>query len=224
MEEQAALNYFGFPAGAPDGVRGRNTRSAASQFQAHMGYPATGNLTEYERQFLVSSYYRAQSNPTQTAQLVAQRGMGTRGAAACLSRRDDGHDGRRRCRHWRRGDDGLDARTVGAGDHLRHERAAQPDGRRRRRALAGLALQPGQPGDQFQRRFRHRRIADRRAICTQRTVLPGADLRDLGRRGGGSQSLGGQQRPARRAVRRHRPGDARLRLGGVAGVARQGDR
>lgn len=79
IEEQAALNYFGFPAGAPDGVRGRNTRSAASQFQAHMGYPATGNLTEYERQFLVSSYYRAQSNPTQTAQLVAQRGMGTRG-------------------------------------------------------------------------------------------------------------------------------------------------
>jgi len=79
IEEQTALNYFGFPAGTPDGVRGRNTRSAASQFQAHMGYPATGHLTEYERQFLVSSYYRAQSNPTLTAQLVAQRGMGPRG-------------------------------------------------------------------------------------------------------------------------------------------------
>ncbi len=79
IEEQTALNYFGFPAGTPDGVRGRNTRNAAAQFQAHMGYPATGNMTEYERQFLVSSYFRAQTNPTLTAQLVAQRGMGQRG-------------------------------------------------------------------------------------------------------------------------------------------------
>src|SRR6056297_2612160 len=78
-EEQAALNYFGFPAGTPDGVRGRNTRNATSQFQAHMGYPATGYLAEYERQFLISSYYRAQSGGAATAQMIAQRGMGTRG-------------------------------------------------------------------------------------------------------------------------------------------------
>lgn len=79
IEEQTALNYFGFPAGTPDGVRGRNTRNAVAQFQAHMGYPVTGNLTEYERQFLISSHYRAQGNPAQTAQLIAQRGMGSRG-------------------------------------------------------------------------------------------------------------------------------------------------
>lgn len=78
-EEQSALNYFGFPAGTPDGVRGRNTRNAASQFQAHMGYPATGYLADYERQFLISSYYRAQSSGAATSQLIAQRGMGTRG-------------------------------------------------------------------------------------------------------------------------------------------------
>jgi peptidoglycan hydrolase-like protein with peptidoglycan-binding domain len=78
-EEQTALNYFGFPAGTPDGVRGRNTRSAASQFQAHMGYPATGYLTDYERQFLISAYYRAQSGGAATSQLIAQRGQGTRG-------------------------------------------------------------------------------------------------------------------------------------------------
>lgn len=48
-EEQTSLNYFGFPAGTPDGVRGRNTRNAVSQFQAHMGYPATGYLADYER-------------------------------------------------------------------------------------------------------------------------------------------------------------------------------
>jgi peptidoglycan hydrolase-like protein with peptidoglycan-binding domain len=78
-EEQSALNYFGFPAGTPDGVRGRNTRNASSQFQAHMGYPATGYLADYERQFLISSYYRAQSTGAATSQLIAQRGMGTRG-------------------------------------------------------------------------------------------------------------------------------------------------
>jgi len=78
-EEQTALNYFGFPAGTPDGIRGRNTRNAISLFQAHMGYPATGTLQEYERQFLISSYYRAQSGGAATAQLVAQRGQGTRG-------------------------------------------------------------------------------------------------------------------------------------------------
>ena len=78
-EEQTALNYFGFPAGTPDGVRGRNTRNAISQFQAHMGYPVTGNLQDYERQFLISSHYRAQSGGAATAQLIAQRGQGTRG-------------------------------------------------------------------------------------------------------------------------------------------------
>ncbi|WP_245964179.1 peptidoglycan-binding domain-containing protein [Roseovarius spongiae] len=78
-EEQSALNYFGFPAGAPDGVRGRNTRNATSQFQAHMGYPVTGRLAEYERQFLISAYYRAQSSGAATAQLIAQRGQGARG-------------------------------------------------------------------------------------------------------------------------------------------------
>jgi peptidoglycan hydrolase-like protein with peptidoglycan-binding domain len=78
-EEQTALNYFGFPAGPVDGVRGRNTRNAISQFQAHMGYPVTGTLQDYERQFLISSYYRAQSGGAATAQLVAQGGQGTRG-------------------------------------------------------------------------------------------------------------------------------------------------
>ncbi|MBC7132408.1 MAG: peptidoglycan-binding protein [Roseovarius sp.] len=78
-EEQTALNYFGFPAGTPDGVSGRNTRNAISGYQAHMGYPVTGYLADYERQFLISSYYRAQSGGMATSQLIAQRGQGTRG-------------------------------------------------------------------------------------------------------------------------------------------------
>src|SRR6056297_714335 len=78
-ENQTALNYFGFPAGTPDGIRGRNTRNAISQFQSHMGYPVTGQLASYERQFLISSFYRAQSGGAATSQLIAQRGQGTRG-------------------------------------------------------------------------------------------------------------------------------------------------
>ncbi len=78
-EVQTALNYFGFPAGTPDGIRGRNTRNAISQFQAHMGYPVSGHLQDYERQFLISSYYRAQSGGAATAQIAAQSGQGTRG-------------------------------------------------------------------------------------------------------------------------------------------------
>jgi hypothetical protein len=34
---QTALNYFGFPAGTPDGVLGRNSRQAISQYQVHLG-------------------------------------------------------------------------------------------------------------------------------------------------------------------------------------------
>ncbi|AXT36447.1 peptidoglycan-binding protein [Phaeobacter sp. LSS9] len=59
-ETQTALNYFGFPAGSPDGVMGRKSRAAVAQYQGHLGFPATGQLTQYERDFLVSSYSRAQ--------------------------------------------------------------------------------------------------------------------------------------------------------------------
>ena len=41
---QEALNYFGFPAGTPDGVIGRGTRNAISQYQMFMGYSPTGNI------------------------------------------------------------------------------------------------------------------------------------------------------------------------------------
>lgn len=59
-ESQAALNYFNFPAGTPDGVMGSRSRAAVSQYQAFMGFPSTGQLTPYERDFLVTSYNRAQ--------------------------------------------------------------------------------------------------------------------------------------------------------------------
>ncbi len=78
-EVQVALNYFGFPVGSADGVLGRNSRAAIANYQAILGYPATGQLTEYERTFLVGSYQRAIAGGAVTAQQVAANPMGVRG-------------------------------------------------------------------------------------------------------------------------------------------------
>ena len=76
---QTALNYFGFNAGTPDGVFGNNTRRAVTEYQAHMGYSPTGQLTSWEKDFLTASYYRAQSGGPSTAQIIASNPMGVRG-------------------------------------------------------------------------------------------------------------------------------------------------
>lgn len=76
---QTALNYFGFPAGTPDGVLGQRSRGAISQYQAHLAYPVTGYLTEYEKSFLLSSYNRAQAGGPVTYQQIASNPQGTRG-------------------------------------------------------------------------------------------------------------------------------------------------
>ncbi|NNE89234.1 MAG: peptidoglycan-binding protein [Silicimonas sp.] len=76
-EVQTALNYFGFPAGAPDGVMGRRSRTAVSQYQAALGYPPTGYLSQYEKSFLLSSYNRAIVGGAVTNQQIAS--VGTRG-------------------------------------------------------------------------------------------------------------------------------------------------
>lgn len=78
-ETQTALNYFGFPAGTPDGVLGRRSRAAISQYQAHLGYPVTGQLSVYERDFLVGSYHRALAGGAATTQQIASHPQGTRG-------------------------------------------------------------------------------------------------------------------------------------------------
>lgn len=78
-EVQVALNYFGYPVGSPDGVLGRNSRAAISDYQAMLGYPATGQLTEYERNHLVGSYHRAVAGGAMTMQQAAANPMGMRG-------------------------------------------------------------------------------------------------------------------------------------------------
>lgn len=78
-EVQTALNYFGFPSGAPDGVFGRRTRGAVSGYQAHLGYPASGQLTQYEKNFLLQSYHRAIAGGAATTQAIAASPVGPRG-------------------------------------------------------------------------------------------------------------------------------------------------
>lgn len=78
-ETQTALNYFGFNAGPVDGVVGRGTRAAMAAYQAHLGFPATGALTPYERDFLVASYQRAIAGGAVTAQMIASNPMGAKG-------------------------------------------------------------------------------------------------------------------------------------------------
>lgn len=76
---QTSLNYFGFPAGSADGVLGQRSRAAVAQYQAHLGYPATGQLTPYERDFLVTSYNRAQIGGPQVIREMNTNPMGVKG-------------------------------------------------------------------------------------------------------------------------------------------------
>ncbi len=78
-QTQVALNYFGFPAGTPDGVVGRNTRAAIANYQAFMGYPPSGQLNQFERDFLITSYNRASIGGPHIAQMVAASPQGVRG-------------------------------------------------------------------------------------------------------------------------------------------------
>ncbi|MGB5835933.1 MAG: peptidoglycan-binding domain-containing protein [Albidovulum sp.] len=76
---QVALNYFGYPVGTPDGVLGRQSRSGIAQYQASLGYPATGYLNDYEQNHLITSYHRAVAGGPVTMQMAAANPMGMRG-------------------------------------------------------------------------------------------------------------------------------------------------
>ncbi|MFT4150086.1 MAG: peptidoglycan-binding domain-containing protein [Paracoccaceae bacterium] len=78
-EVQIALNHFGYAVGTPDGVLGARSRSAVSQYQALLGYPPTGQLTEYERTLLTSAYHRAIAGGPQVAQITQTSPQGIRG-------------------------------------------------------------------------------------------------------------------------------------------------
>jgi hypothetical protein len=87
VEVQTALNHFSFPTGRPDGVLGSRSRAAISQYQALLSFPATGNLTEMERQILVTAYQRALIGGPQVTKVVSTSPMGLRGLL--LAQRDE---------------------------------------------------------------------------------------------------------------------------------------
>ncbi len=78
-EVQVALNYFGFPVGTPDGAIGPKSRAAISEYQATLGFVPTGDLNAFERDLLVSSYYRAQAGGATTMAQIAQNPRGAKG-------------------------------------------------------------------------------------------------------------------------------------------------
>jgi peptidoglycan hydrolase-like protein with peptidoglycan-binding domain len=86
-EVQTALNYFGYNVGTPDGAIGPKSRAGISQFQALMGYPPTGQLTDFERSVLTAAYQRAMVGGAATMQMAASHPMGTRGLL--LMQRDE---------------------------------------------------------------------------------------------------------------------------------------
>lgn len=78
-EVQTALNHFGFPVGAPDGVLGSKSRTAIASYQAMLGYPPSGQLTDYERSILVTAYHRAVAGGPQVMQVAGSHPMGMKG-------------------------------------------------------------------------------------------------------------------------------------------------
>lgn len=76
---QTALNYFNFDAGTPDGIFGRKTRSAVSELQAFMAFPVTGELSGFEKEFLLSSFVRAEAGGATTTNAILNDPNGTRG-------------------------------------------------------------------------------------------------------------------------------------------------
>ena len=78
-EVQIALNQFGYAVGAPDGALGPKSRGAVSEYQVFLGYPPTGQLTEYERTLLVTAYHRSVAGGPLVAQTVSTHPMGMRG-------------------------------------------------------------------------------------------------------------------------------------------------
>ena len=86
-EVQTALNHFGYDVGTPDGALGPKSRSAISSYQATLGYPPSGQLTDYERTILVTAYHRAVAGGPAVMQIVGNSPMGMR--ALLLAQRDE---------------------------------------------------------------------------------------------------------------------------------------
>ncbi len=76
---QTALNHFGWNVGAADGSIGPRSRAAISEYQVFVGYAGTGQLSEFERNILLTAHQRAIVGGPQVAQTVSTHPQGMRG-------------------------------------------------------------------------------------------------------------------------------------------------
>lgn len=83
-EVQTALNHFGFHVGVPDGAIGPRSRAGISQYQTYLDFPATGQLTEFERMVLLSAYQRSQTGGPQVIRITSTHRDGVRGLLAVV--------------------------------------------------------------------------------------------------------------------------------------------
>ncbi len=90
---QTALNYFDFPAGSPDGVFGRRTRTAVSNYQAFMNFPITGELTQYQKDFLLNSHQRAELGGAETSRIILTDPNGSRALLISFMDQQGGNTG-----------------------------------------------------------------------------------------------------------------------------------
>jgi len=80
-EIQTALNFFSFDVGTVDGVLGARSRTAMRGFQGALGMPITGELTEVQKEVLLSGYYEINSG---TAEMLGQIAANPEGALGVL--------------------------------------------------------------------------------------------------------------------------------------------
>jgi len=78
-EVQTALNHFGFHVGVPDGAIGPRSRAGISQYQSYLGFPATGQLTDFERSVLLNAYQRNLMGGPQVMRITNTHRDGMRG-------------------------------------------------------------------------------------------------------------------------------------------------
>lgn len=79
VEVQQALNHFGWSVGAADGALGPKSKAAIREYQAFMGYPVTGELTEQQRSVLVTAFHRAEAGGSVISEIVSGSVYGLRG-------------------------------------------------------------------------------------------------------------------------------------------------
>ena len=79
IEVQNALNHFGWTVGGADGSLGPKSRSAITEYQACMGYPATGELADHQRSVLVTALHRSEAGGSAIAEIVSGSVHGMRG-------------------------------------------------------------------------------------------------------------------------------------------------